>query len=155
MYENYRKNMKIKSPDSMTVTFFDINISKENIGDIGDTSRINLVFVYEPLLLISTTMSEREINLASLDRIRTNFIDYYYQRDMDKKCPNVLFSYQKKIKDAGFMEAYNYWLLSMGDQEEFKKWYNSNEKKFRDFVAWFKKNPIEINNDNKFVRVKE
>lgn len=39
----------------------------------------------------------------------------------DKEYPNILFSFQKQVKDAGHIEAYNHWILMKGDEEAFQK----------------------------------
>jgi len=62
----------------------------------------------------------------------------------------VLFEYQKRIKDSGNFEAYNHWLLMMGDQDAFKIWQAANQDKWTNFVKWFISNPLKLDNGHRF-----
>jgi hypothetical protein len=63
-----------------------------------------------------------------------------------------LFDYQKKVKEAGHMEAYNYWILMKGDEEGFIKWHDADKSKWDDFVDWFTDNELVVNESNMFYR---
>jgi hypothetical protein len=95
-------------------------------------------------------INEKSIDLNSLDRIRTNFINSYYKSGNDKKYPNILFDYQNKVKEAGHFEAYNHWILMKGDNDAFDLWYNSNKVKWDAFIKWFSDNGLKVDNLNKF-----
>ena len=69
---------------------------------------------------ILATLGETETNLASLSRMRTRFVEYFFQEDY-KEYPNVLFEYHKKLVDSGHFEAYNHYLMQVGAPEEFEK----------------------------------
>jgi hypothetical protein len=103
-------------------------------------------------LLAMNLLKEKSIDLSSLNRIREGFVKNYYDKGEDKKYPNVLFDFQKKISDAGQMEAYNYWLLLRGDESGFEAWQKANKDKWDSFVKWFPENGITIDNDHKFYR---
>lgn len=106
--------------------------------------------VYEKIILEAIT-EENEISLASLNRIRTKFIDIYFEKAYNLDASIVLFDFQKQIKDAGHFEAYNYWLLSQGNTEEFNKWLENNKDKIDKFAYWMNNNSIQINDSNKFL----
>jgi hypothetical protein len=63
-----------------------------------------------------------------------------------------LFNYQKKVKDAGHIEAYNHWILMKGNEDGFEKWHSENEEKWDNFVKWFTDNGLKIDEKNKFFR---
>ncbi|MDD2488494.1 MAG: tetratricopeptide repeat protein [Bacteroidales bacterium] len=107
--------------------------------------------VFEKILSLSL-IGEKEISLASLNRIRSKFVDIYFEEKQNEKYPIVLFDFQKKIKDAGHLEAYNYWLLSYGNIEEFNAWLKDNKDRFDAFVGWINENAIVLKDSNKFVR---
>ncbi|SIO48601.1 tetratricopeptide repeat protein [Chitinophaga niabensis] len=107
--------------------------------------------VYE-LELTLAAAAEKHIDLASLHRIRENFLEGYYKNGHALKYPNLLFDYQLKVKQNGHLEAYNYWLLSRGDGEEFANWKAANEGKWGDFIRWFQQNPMEVSGENVFFR---
>jgi hypothetical protein len=64
--------------------------------------------------------------LNSLDRIRRNFVSNYFDKEFNLKYPNILFDFQKTLIDSGHLQAYNYWLLSSGDPDNFAAWKDKN-----------------------------
>jgi len=105
--------------------------------------------IFEPTFLISMN-AEKSIDINSLDRIRSKFIDIYFESERDKTHPNALFSYQKKVKDAGHIEAYNHWILMIGDEDGFDKWLSTNKDKWDSFVKWFVENRLQLSDNNRF-----
>lgn len=99
-----------------------------------------------------SAVGQNKIDLKSLNEIRTNYLDFYYKEGYDKIFPNIVFKYQKKVKDAGFLEAYNYWILYDGDRKDQTDWQNKNQETWNKFIKWFDKNPMTIDENNKFVR---
>lgn len=150
LYDTYKSQINFSSDTS-----FSINFSKNppiNMDDLSDPSKIKLPFgvgTYEPTLMFSM-LEIKSIDINSLDKIRSKFIDNYFKNGHDKKYPNVLFSYQKQIKDAGHIEAYNHWILMKGDEDSFGEWYAENEEKWDSFKKWFAENGLQINEENKF-----
>lgn len=144
LYDTYKSEIKFSSDTSFSVSFS--QNATININDLADPSKMKLPFgvgVYEPTLMFSI-LSEKTIDINSLNRIRSSFIDNYFENGHDKTYPNILFSYQKKVKDAGHIEAYNYWILMKGDEGGFGKWHSENEEKWDKFVEWFTENPLRI-----------
>ncbi|MDX5396371.1 MAG: hypothetical protein LPK21_09235, partial [Hymenobacteraceae bacterium] len=153
LHDTYKSEIKFISDTSMSVSFSkQAYILTAKDGEKAKDFKLPFpMIVYEPLLMLSTAI-EKEINAQSLNRIRTNFIEAYYKDELPKKYPNALFDYQKKIADAGHLEAYNHWILMKGDEEAFEKWYTENEEKWNAFADWFGPNPIELSATNKFYR---
>ena len=153
LFDTYKSEIKFTGENSFSVSFS--KNSTLNASDLTNPGAFKLPFgvgVYEPTLMLSM-LSVKTIDINSLDIIRTNFIDNYFSKGFDKTYPNVLFSYQKQIKDAGHIEAYNHWILMKGDEAGFGKWLSSNKEKWDNFVKWFTDNRIRINNANKFRRM--
>lgn len=158
LYNTYRSEIKFTSDTSYTVSFCKqatINISLDDLKDTAKLkAKIKLPFgtmVYEPTLLLSIT-NEKSIDINSLDRIRKKFVDLYFNNGNDKKYPNILFDYQKKVMDAGHLEAYNHWILMKGNEDDFEKWYSDNKDKWESFIKWFSNNAIQIDKDHRFYR---
>lgn len=123
-----------------------------NIEDSKGQGKIQLPFgvgVYEPTLILSM-VGEKSIDLNSLGRIRKNFVQIYFKDGNDKKYPNVLFDFQRKILKAGHIEAYNHWILMNGDQDSFAKWQAANKDKWTSFTKWFSDNKIQIDDNHRF-----
>ena len=147
LYDTYKNVIQFKG-DSINIDLcrtIEINISKE------DNLTPPFCTIYGVTLILAL-INEKTINLNSLDRIRQNFIKIYYEEKRNKDYPNVLFDFQKKIKDAGHFEAYNHWILMKGDEDAFDKWYSQNTKKWKDFVNWFTKNGLTLDQEHKFYR---
>ncbi|MFN8309843.1 MAG: tetratricopeptide repeat protein [Chitinophagales bacterium] len=149
LYESYQKNINYTSDTSMTVTF-----SKDNVMNFDKRHKVKLPFgtgCYEMLTMLSC-LSEKSVNMASLDRVRTRFIDEYQKKNWRADYPNVLFDYQRKIQQAGHLEAYNHWILMKGDEEAFKTWREQNDEKWTAFAKWFNDNMLKLDNQHKFYR---
>jgi tetratricopeptide (TPR) repeat protein len=152
LYDTYKSEIAFTSDTSMSVSFSK-NATIE-ISDATDLANIKLpygVSVYEPVLSIAL-VGEQQVTPASLDRIRSRFIDIYFQQNQHVKYPNALFTFVKTVKDAGHMEAYNHWILMKGDETDFELWRTSNPEKWEAFIEWFKQNKIALTQSNKFVR---
>lgn len=152
LYDTYKSQISFTSDTSFTVSF-----SKNatiNIDQISDPNHMKLPYgisVYEPTLMFSM-VTVKSINMESLHQIRTNFMHLYFSNGHDKTYPNVLFSFQKKIEEAGHLEAYNHWILMKGDEDGFDTWQAANKEKWDNFLKWFVENGLKINEANKFYR---
>lgn len=150
LFDTYKSEIKITSDTSYSVSFSNNSfISSENFRDPENFKIPFGTGVYEPVIAMSI-INEKSIDINSLDRVRKSFIELYYKNEINKKYPNLLFDYQKKLLDEGYLEAYNHWVLMKGDEDAFDKWYNLNEKKWEAFVTWFTKNGLKVDNSNKF-----
>jgi len=150
LFDTYTREIKFTSDTSFSVSFSQ-NASM-NISDLQNPDKLKLPFgigVYEPTLMMAM-ISEKSIDMNSLDRIRTNFVEAYFKNGNDTKYPNILFEYQKKVLEAGHMEAYNRWILMKGDEDAFETWHSANTEKWDKFVEWFTENGLELNKSNKF-----
>ena len=151
LFNTYKKEITFTSDTSISISFSKFaSVSAQDLTSGGEVKLPYGIGVYEPLLSIAVSL-EKEINMASLDRIRTGFLQSYFNNGYNKSHPNILFDFQKKIMDEGHMEAYNYWILMMGDEEGFSKWQSENKNKWDNFVNWFTENKLEVNEKNKFV----
>jgi len=152
LYDTYKSQIKFTGKNSFSVSFS--QNATITINDLSDTSNIKLPYgvgVYEPTLSMSI-LTEKVIDINSLDRIRKSFVELYYKNGNGIKYPNALFDYQNKVLQAGHMEAYNHWILMKGDEEGFTKWQTSNKDKWDAFVKWFSSNGMVLNSSNKFYR---
>jgi tetratricopeptide (TPR) repeat protein len=148
LYDTYKNEIKFTSDTSFTVSF-----SKNAVINFNG-KKLELPFgfgVYEPTLMMEM-LSEKQIDIHSLDRIRTGFVKNYFNNNKHKKYPNALFDYQNKILKEGHLESYNHWILMKGDEEGFQAWKGANNEKWDNFINWFTKNGLKIDNKNKFIR---
>ncbi len=151
LYDTYNNEIRFTSDTSFSVSFSKSPITS---ADMADPQNIKLPFgmgTYEPVLMMSI-LNNKVIHINSLSNIRSRFIDLYFTGGYDKKHPNALFSYQKQIKDAGHIDAYNHWILMKGDESGFTQWQSANKDKWDSFVQWFGNNSIKLSDSNKFYR---
>jgi tetratricopeptide (TPR) repeat protein len=148
LYDTYKSEIKFTSDTSFTVSF-----SKNAVVSF-DGKKLEMPFgigVYEPTLMMEI-LSEKQIDINSLDRIRTRFVKSYFDNKRDIKYPNVLFEYQYKMLKEGHLEAYNHWILMKGEEHGFNLWQEVNKEKWEAFVAWFNPNGLKVDGKNKFIR---
>lgn len=152
LYDTYKSEIKLTSDTSFSVSFS--KNATMNLSDLADPSKMKMPFgigVYEPTLMLSM-ISINTIDINSLDKIRSKFIDNYFSMGHNKTYPNLLFNYQKQVKEAGHFEAYNHWILMKGEEAGFNKWQKANQEKWDGFVNWFGSNGLKITDENKFYR---
>jgi tetratricopeptide (TPR) repeat protein len=150
LFDTYKSEIKFTSDTSSSVSFSKNSTISVPAG--GKDFKLPFgMLVYEQGLIMGIGL-ERTINLASLDRIRQRFVEFYFQNEISENYPNVLFDYQQKVLKAGHMEAYNHWILMKGDEDEFEKWRDENEEKWKSFIQWFSANPLKLDANNRFYR---
>jgi tetratricopeptide (TPR) repeat protein len=154
LYKTYKSEIKWTSDTSMGVSFSKNATIYVGANDLKNLEKMKLPFgvgIYEPMLMLSA-MTEKKINLESLNKIRTKFVELYYKNEHDKKYPNILFDFQNKILKEGHFEAYNYWLLMKGDEDTFIAWQKEHTEAWDAFEKWFKEHKLKISDTNKFHR---
>ncbi|MCL3782139.1 hypothetical protein EMN47_17260 [Prolixibacteraceae bacterium JC049] len=150
LYKTYKNSIKIKSSTEVSISFSkEIKISPQKFKD-----KIPFSMPYEMTMALASTSitQENEISIATLVKIRTKFITEWFRTGQNTTYPNILFDWQKELIKLGYFEPYNYWLFMKGNEKEFEKWYNENQKEFDEFIDWFSNNPMKINSENKFFR---
>ena len=161
LYKTYQSEITFPTDTSVSISFASntIYVSDKDVKgkDAGENllamlTQVNYgTMVYEMTLALSVA-GETEVNLESLDRIRTKFLENYYENEKNVEYPNALFEYQKTVQEAGYMKAYNYLLLSQGDYDAFVEWEDSNDDTWNSFIDWFMDNGIQLDESNKFVQ---
>lgn len=59
-----------------------------------------------------------------------------------------LLKYQQQIIEAGYWEAYNYFLFSATCPDEFAQWHEANQNKLAEFAQWIRANPLPLDNNH-------
>jgi tetratricopeptide (TPR) repeat protein len=149
LYDTYKSQIKFTSDTTMTSSF--CQKMSINASAFSDPKNFKLPFcmVYGPTMMMAVAM-EKRIDLGSLHNIRKSFIENYFINNFHTKYPNILFDYHDQALKAGHFEAYNHWILMMGDEDGFEKWQSTNKDKWDSFVKWFTTNGLEVSEDRKF-----
>jgi hypothetical protein len=148
LFNAYKSEIKL-TKDTTKVSFSKTNTIVVN----GPIKKLVLPFpiIFETVMLVSLS-DEETIDIHSLNRIRTRFINTFYDMKHNKTYPNLLYDFQKDIQKEGHLEAYHYWILSQGDSDQFDIWRQSHQAEWDAFVAWFTPNQIKITDKTKFLR---
>jgi hypothetical protein len=109
------------------------------------------IAAYEPTVSLAAFFAGK-MDIAGMVRMREQFLELYYKQKHHVEYPNVLFDYQKKVRDAGHLTAYNYWILSYGDREGFRAWSDKNPEAWKSFMKWFQDNRLTLNKGRHFLR---
>lgn len=151
LYASYRERIEMKGDSLLSVRFgkekitvqrkyFDTSLSINSISDVWDR------------LMLRAALEEKNTGLNSLCNIRTTFLRLYFQQGLQKNYPNPLLEYQERLRNAGFMDAYNHWILVGGDDVGFQVWKIEHEDEWQRFAQWYTKNPLPISKTNYFCR---
>jgi tetratricopeptide (TPR) repeat protein len=149
IYNTFKTQIKVDPGHSK------LNMTEEEFIK-SDNPRADLMHpfakaVFEQIWLVSM-LHEEKINIYSLDRIRRNFVTYFFNGNISKKYPNALLEYQREAEKAGHLEAYNYWVFRHGDPNGFTIWKAAYKNKWASFEQWFPSNLIKLSDSNKLYR---
>ncbi|WP_198315844.1 tetratricopeptide repeat protein [Chitinophaga tropicalis] len=163
LYTTYKGEIKFTNDTSFAVSFCKNNTTiylddkakkKDRLDNLMAQMTAALTLSYGSryeLAMAKAITGEKIINLSSLNRIRDRFLDVYQADSLQSV---VLFDYQRKIRDAGHLEAYNYWILAQAGGEEAEMWISAHEQQWKDFIEWFRNNRIDILPEKAFYRLK-
>lgn len=166
LYYTYKGEIKFTSDTSWSVSFCKnnqtiyLNVNGKKADRMKGlmeqmTAVLSLSYGNEYEATLSKAVAGEEIiNLASLGRIRNRFLDIYEADSLQYKYPVVLFDFQRKVRDAGHLEAYNYWVLGQADDKEVSTWISDHKQQWDDFIKWYQDNKMEITKETVFQRLK-
>ena len=73
----------------------------------------------------------------SLAALRGQFIVDWYQQGNDQKFPFALFDRNRMMLKSGTYDAYNRWLFSSYNADQFRNWARMNEGQLNEFTRYF------------------
>jgi len=147
MYRTYAEAIHIEG-DSTRMDFCEAIIDPVNFEK---EKKLPFCLIFGKHMALGT-IGMGELNLSALARLRSNFITTFSEQDASDY-PNVLFEYQKKMKEAGVFDAYNHYILQIGAPEEFEQWRLDNLQAFEFFIDWYSReeNYLRIEQEEAFV----
>lgn len=145
--EIYRNNIVIESDSAVRVTFS----RNQRISQEGFRLRIpfgTAVFEVGVLAALTADGIPDSLTLAVLSDMRERFVDTYFEKYdrmlLDDDAVRPLMAYQRRVKEAGMMRPYTYWVLSQGFPEEFDRWRDAHPRQWSEFIEWFTANPMPV-----------
>ncbi|MBW2276046.1 MAG: tetratricopeptide repeat protein [Deltaproteobacteria bacterium] len=89
------------------------------------------------------TVPGNELSLASLHEIKTAFLDMWWNPEGMHEYHDVrLFEWLLEIRDAGHLEAYDYWLYGPAFPHEFDVWRDSRQAELAALLHWLDDHPL-------------
>jgi tetratricopeptide (TPR) repeat protein len=97
--------------------------------------------------------SAKEVTIGLVSNTRARLVSTWFDKQHhDKEYPNLLLDFHRTLEEKGILEAYNYWLLMKGNEDEFSQWRDTHPGKLEAFAAWFRDNPLQLDTSHFFVR---
>lgn len=101
--------------------------------------------ISQPLNMMLMENTPFTCTIPQLAYIRKGLVDTYFSVTGDLYGESMyLLEFQKQVIDAGYWDAYNYFLFMLTFPEEFADWYASNSGEFKAFVDWFNNAPYSL-----------
>lgn len=88
-----------------------------------------------------------ENTLEFLHLVRDKFVEYWQISDYNNMFKNPLFDFWIDLRNKGIFKVYNYMMFKEGNEEEFKKFINSNKKQVSEFQTNISKVKFKISKD--------
>lgn len=153
----YMKNIKIEN-GKVSVSFCKDASQKEDGGVVlYNKSRFETPYGlngYEMPIAYAAS-AEKELTAVALLNIRVRFLGWYDSLRVDSVYGrNVLFDYQRKIREAGHELAYHIWIMERAVPELAKRYTTKFPTEYKAFLAWRKANPLMIDDSTVFLRKK-
>lgn len=151
LYKTYGKAIEWKGDTSVSVSFTKVNtISVEDVKK----KKIRMPyasFAYEmPMMMCA--LSLRTLDYEKVCKMRQQYLNMYYEKEMYKDYPNALYDYIQRLSNAGHAEAYHHWAMREGNYTQFRSWIENNQTKWDSFTNWFSKNRFALSKTDKYSR---
>lgn len=95
----------------------------------------------------------KDKSIADLYQLRLLFLKNWNAKAYNKPYENLVFDWWQQVKDAGFLEAYTYWLFRKGIPTEFDIWLRYNTTEFKAFLQWYNSHPLKLSPQQRFYRL--
>lgn len=103
----------------------------------------NFRAVYRKLILEHASVIREGLNTETLTMLRIRFLMEWANKYAAGQ-PFTLFSYQQKLVEAGYFDAYNQWIFgAINNSQAFALWIKNNADNFAAFEKWRKNNPLQ------------
>jgi tetratricopeptide (TPR) repeat protein len=152
LYDTYQKSIIFTSDSTCVVNFCDIG--SYNFTGSGDSAKLKMSYglnVYQPVISMSM-LGIKKLDMASIIRLRSRFIQYYFSTEANKKYPIILFEYELAMWDNNLLDAYSYWLMQNGNEKEYQIWKSNHKDTYNTFMFWFTQNPLQLTKGHSFFR---
>ncbi|MEQ8927314.1 MAG: hypothetical protein RLO81_15955 [Fulvivirga sp.] len=151
LYDVYNSSIEFETDTSSRVS-----LNKEIVikaDEFAENPIIPFELNFEALFTLAcapdSSRTNKDLNIYLFSKIRQDFSEYWNQKDFSQ---NTLFEFHQILIKHDVFDAYNYWLLMMGDIENYKSWFDSNGQEFEVFAAYFNNYRPTFNSENLVIR---
>jgi tetratricopeptide (TPR) repeat protein len=139
IYNLYKEHINITNKGDSTV----IQTTFTKMNEISITKDSSQVFLPLPMAfdkeMLKALKPEKEITLQSLIDVRGRFIDSFYEQFNDYYDVSIL-DFQRQVRESGHWQAYNMYLLALGDMDAYQQWESTDPtagKQMDAFARWY------------------
>jgi len=145
LYSNYEKYLNSINSDTERATLLDgrdYQLNKLTEKPLTQTAIFISIdsLYYEALKKLET----KDASLANINFLRNAFIEKWISSNLNDNYPFDIFHFRTLVYESGHYEAYNYWLMSDGNIDEFTEWLKTNNIKFSNFMTWLGKEHLKL-----------
>lgn len=135
IFELYNKIFKVNEAGKISIN----NKKRYANNKFADNYINTLISAYNNV----SPNDNENLTINDINKIRNDFIKMWFEKYQDKFESKILLR-QKELSNAGLFEAYNYWLISDGDLEEFTIWIENNLDEYDNLLLWLRQNELII-----------
>ena len=101
-------------------------------------------------------LTAEPITVAGVHTFRSVFLDQWYQDTIASEHFSIpLYDYQRRLKEAGLLEAYDHYLFFCEETaDEVKAWFGEHPGKIDELAEWMTANPYPTDKKHAFSRLK-
>jgi tetratricopeptide (TPR) repeat protein len=145
LFDTYTVCLPIK--DDKWGLAFSRKATNITIGSLKD-----LKFSFETVHNLAMEQGYKDVppifGMENFIKIRKQFLEKWNE-DYASRYPNLIFDYHNYLIKSNMFEAYIYWLLKDGAEDEFENWRSANQEVYSNFVAWVNENKMLFTKENK------
>ena len=157
---NYTKNQnKFREMTKKIAVFFNKFVKYENgsfdvVKKNVESSSLLRPFENKTEKVINELFTQKieNFSIQEIYKIRSRFLKYWNEDNYSRKYYLGLFSYHDQLKKEGLFEAYNYWLMTDYNIDEFKMWFQGNHKQYDKILKWLRQNKLSTENLVKYIK---
>lgn len=137
LMKQYKKSIQINLDSNWTTHFCQMDKPDDTVqrSTLENHPAVCQAFAY--LVQQCNHDSIFQLDLAQLSALRENMLELYFLVDLNEVYGEPIFEFQRVIFEQGHFEAYNHWLMMLGNPDEYSLWKENNTEKWSAFVQWF------------------
>ena len=143
LYNAYKKSIRLDDNGTVSTFFCNTNIPDRSVEMLNSKAMPPLCVAYASMIK-QANIGLGALTISNISTLRARILDLYFSDKVNEYYQEWSFDFQRYIRGAGHLEAYNHWLLMAGNELEFLQWKENNEEKWIAFTKWFAQHELSI-----------